>query len=476
MAETNGFRQLGDIGGPMNIGNGYRWNVPVLTYGFDKSFLDFFGTNGVAAVESAIQVFNDLPPASEIVITNYPLDSQEVNYQAEAQNLYDLKSATLTLLLEQVGLTQPARYIFAIHQWNPLFLTYPTENNWPNGTIPNYIVQRNFDPETFASSVYVNGSLYVGSTFYQVQDNYAGRFNIVVPNQANPLMPAFTAVADSGFSDTVSGLSPGISFAGLTEDDVGGLCYLLSTNNIAYETLLPNISSICTNFFVNGAWRPGVDKITFVRQPFDSLLCQFLPMTNQFTDTYITNGNVMHQQLERVITQPDFLFCAGDVNYGVPLIPFVDRTGTTNWVSNAALNGNPANGGPGIIRPQIKIVFNKLGHQLYGSSDQPATDAPFFWGSFDSSISAPIHYPQLQNVTNNFTVRLWLAMGSFPNRFQKNFDWLLTNSVGSVSLFQTSTNLTDWLTLFSVTNDGTTWFFENDNPPGSSRFYRVTAQ
>src|SRR5207248_1976102 len=27
MAQTNGYRQPGDIGGPMNIGEGYRWNV-----------------------------------------------------------------------------------------------------------------------------------------------------------------------------------------------------------------------------------------------------------------------------------------------------------------------------------------------------------------------------------------------------------------------------------------------------------------
>ena len=48
MQATNGVIQSGDIGGPMDIGSGYRWNVPVVTYGFDKSFLDYFGTNGVA--------------------------------------------------------------------------------------------------------------------------------------------------------------------------------------------------------------------------------------------------------------------------------------------------------------------------------------------------------------------------------------------------------------------------------------------
>ena len=45
-----------DVGGPMWISNGFRWNVPVVTYGFDQSFLNFFGSNGVAAVEGAIQL------------------------------------------------------------------------------------------------------------------------------------------------------------------------------------------------------------------------------------------------------------------------------------------------------------------------------------------------------------------------------------------------------------------------------------
>ena len=71
MQMTNGVINPGDIGGPMCISNGYRWNVPVVTYGFDQSFLNYFGSNGVAAVESAIQILNDLPPASQIALTNY---------------------------------------------------------------------------------------------------------------------------------------------------------------------------------------------------------------------------------------------------------------------------------------------------------------------------------------------------------------------------------------------------------------------
>ena len=45
-----------DIGGPMNLGEEYRWNVPIITYGFDEAFLNFFGTNGVLEVEKAIAI------------------------------------------------------------------------------------------------------------------------------------------------------------------------------------------------------------------------------------------------------------------------------------------------------------------------------------------------------------------------------------------------------------------------------------
>ena len=53
------------------------------------------------------------------------------------------------------------------------------------------------------------------------------------------------------------------------------------------------------------------------------------------------------------------------------------------------------------------------------------------------------------------------------------FQWPVTNSIGSVALFQTSSNLTNWVTLFSATNDGASWYFENVNPNPNHQFYRV---
>jgi len=451
MEETNGLRQPGDIGGPMDIASGYRWNVPVVTYGFDQSFLDFFGSNGVAAVESAIQILNSLPPASQVVLTNYPLDSQQFNFVADAQDLYDLKSETLSMLLEQMGLAQPTRYIFVLRQLNP-----------------EIVVERNFDPHTLGPSTYVNGTLYAPSTISQNGEND------ILPFAVDPLAPTYTAVADENW------VSGGF-YTGLTEDDAGGLCYLLSTNNIKYETLLPGVAGVGTNAnsFVNGAWRPGVDKITFIPHPEDSLSGAFLPTTNCFTDSYVTNGRLKQQQLARIISEPDLIFSAADVKEGVPVMPFFTRTGTTNWLNNATANGNTNGAGPGVIQPQVRIVFNKLGGQFSTAgniSDEEVFDGSQFWGSFDGSTNPPVIYPILQTGTNQLTVRMWLVMGTYPSWSTRSFVWNPTSAVGEQFTLQTSTNRIGWVSLFTLTNNGSIATYIVNNPASSSRFYRLVPQ
>jgi hypothetical protein len=149
MQLTNGYRQPADIGGPMNLNEEYRWNVPVLTYAFDASFLDYFGSNGVFAVEQAIQMLNDLPPASQLDPTNYPPEVTGVNYFAQALNLTDVKSKTLVALLEQLGLAQPTRHVSDVHDFA-----------FVNGIPIAQTVVRNFDPFSFAPTNWVNDTGY----------------------------------------------------------------------------------------------------------------------------------------------------------------------------------------------------------------------------------------------------------------------------------------------------------------------------
>jgi hypothetical protein len=159
---TNSYRAGWDVGGPMDIGEEYRWNVPVVTYGFDPSFIEYFGTDGIDAVEQAVQILNDLTAASLIDLTDFTTFPVHANRTAIAGNGCDLKSLTLALILEQMGLTQPTRSVFVLRLWDPVFLSFEEEWEWPSGTIPNNVVERNFDPETLASSHSVNGNWYTG--------------------------------------------------------------------------------------------------------------------------------------------------------------------------------------------------------------------------------------------------------------------------------------------------------------------------
>jgi hypothetical protein len=288
----------------------------------------------------------------------------------------------------------------------------------------------------------------------------------------------FPVSAQLGFYITwMAPLYTGLFFTGLTYDDAGGLRYLFSTNNINFETLLPGVAGTGTNTdnYVNGAWRPGMDKLTFVPQPLDSVSGAFTPMTNYFTDAYFTNGALQHQQLVRIISQPDFLFTAGSD---------WSRTGTTNWINIASLNGNTNGTGPGIIRPQVVICCPKMGRTFFSFQDplmfSPSEDAAQEFSktlaTFDNSntVSCVFPAPQTGNVSMTFRVKLW-PDGSSMTPF-KTIEWPSTSPAGTVFAMQTSTNLTAWHTLFVVTNNGSVCSYINTCPNSSSRFYRLIPQ
>jgi len=151
MDEAKSFRQPGlNIGVPMNFGDAYRWNVPAVTYGFDASFLEYFGSNGVAEVERAIDIFNRLPPASQLDPTDYPTQVIRVNSQAASQGLIDLKSVTMFLLVEHLGLAEPQRFTFCLR--NSVQMADGFQDS---------IIQRNFDPLTLQPSSNLNDTAFV---------------------------------------------------------------------------------------------------------------------------------------------------------------------------------------------------------------------------------------------------------------------------------------------------------------------------
>jgi len=463
ITEINGPVFLGEpalIGGPMLLGNGYRWNVPVVTYGFDQSFINYFGTNGVAAVTSAINLLNTLPPASQLVPANYPLDSQDINYAATSLTLADLKSTTLFLLLEHLGLAAPDQYAFNIREL--------TINN---GVVDAVVVQRNYDPVTHQPSAYVNGNLLAYDPVYFIQNGTAHGGLDIYPVSSSGL-------PDSTVADGLLSLGFGHFYSGLTADDVGGLAYLYSPNNINFEFLPPGVHAAGGGPLVNGALRRGVDKITFVPQPVDPVTGGFSPAANEFTDTYVTNSQTIQQLLVRVTTQPDFIFSATDL---VTTTAWFDRTGTTNWVNNAAWNGQPSGPGPGVIQSPVHIVFNKFGTVWESvatfSEDAPSENLPASlvrWGIFDGSTNAPVSFPTSSNRTNATPVRLTLML----NQQAVNYHWQITDTVNTNYWLETSTNLSgpgpvNWQPLFVVPINGSVSSYINENPVSARRFYQL---
>lgn len=403
------YRLFAAVGGPMNLGEEYRWNTPNIFYGFDESFLNYFGQRGVAEIEKAVKILNDLPPISQIRLEDYPTHSQRINFRAQAVQMFDLKSMALGVLVEQLGLADPTRFVFTLRtRWTPA-----------SGT--NYfVIQRNFDPVTFEPTTFINGQLWTYSTITEIDLGGLRAFPNSQP--VDPLIFAEPVATRLGF--TFQRFGTGSYYTGLTRDDIGGLRYLYRPENRNVEDAPPNTTSggifglgspwgpvLFTNLFTNIVatnvtigLRPGLDKITFRRVDFDSLVGQtFVSITNTYSDTMITNKLPIRSNVQRIITQPDILFSAADLTGDVPgggsdtanTTPVLLRDDTTRWVNNNNLNGLETLHGPGTITPPVRITFNKVGHIALNA--QPSflfESSPIFrWGSFDGSTNAPFLYP-----------------------------------------------------------------------------------
>jgi hypothetical protein len=460
------FPNQGDIGGPMAIGEEYRWNVPVLTYGFDQSFIDYFGQPGIDAVEQAIQVINQLPPASQMALTNYSENPIRYNFQAQEQGLLDLKSTTLSLLLEQLGLTSPTRYIWTLKKWDPAVM-----RAWRNPNaflfegfdeltledagwfIPDYCVKRNYDPFTTQESNYINGTLF---SFYVWLSDTNCTKGYINQYAVDPTMPTYTALADN-----VGGPGSGAISTGLSQDDAGGLRYLYSQTNIHVESLdefvFPAPGN--TNPFIRQAPRPGVDSINFVRHT-TNLIGGFSTMTNQFADRYFSNGIIMTQMVQRVTSRPDFLFSARDLgsrlNYynghpGGDISILTRNNDTAQWVNNSEINTNHGGAGPGTIRGSVNITFqipDKYATATGGSVYDPNQGfSAFRWGSFSDTTNVI----SFSNTQTNLTC-LTLSTKVISSNGTPTLECLVLGHQNASYRIESSTNLVDWTSAGSITN------------------------
>ena len=193
-----GYNPFGlDVGAPKNLGEEYRWNVPTITYGFDRAFVDYFGAPGVAAVDEAFRILNEVPPADQITLTNYTIDPRRVNYLAQPQELVDLKSTALSLVLKELGLAAPEMWTWALRAREVV-------TNGAGGLETNYtVINRNFDPGDLQVSAFVNSVRY----FYQIFDAAKGGDAFEYAVEPDTSIFAFSSVA--GFADTRTATLPG---------------------------------------------------------------------------------------------------------------------------------------------------------------------------------------------------------------------------------------------------------------------------
>jgi Putative Ig domain len=231
--------------GPKNISEGYRRNTPVIYYAFDGidgSFAKFFGVNGEQAVDQAFGILNALTNVDSYSrnLVEFPLRSQSQNYRATTLRLLDLKSTTLAVMMEQMGLADAIRYTWVLHNRYQL----PGANPACPANMDYLVTKRNFDImasplNQLQYSSYVNGELY---TYFIPRDNCGALPGppdtdaVEVP--ADPLVK--NAPVASGGEMAAGGLLTGFFYTGLTRDDVAGLRCLYSSTNFNTESAAPN--------------------------------------------------------------------------------------------------------------------------------------------------------------------------------------------------------------------------------------------
>ena len=405
-----------ELGATKNFGEGGRLNVPIITYAYDEAFLHYFGTKGEKAVDAAMAVLNAIPAASSVKLSKYLTQgNQQINYSAQALDMIDLKSGTLGLMLEHMGL------IGETHVWD---LRVRISEPAPPACAYDYLViNRSFDPDTFTPSPYVNGTLYN----YQIGDACPLAIQVAdaieQPSDAAKYGLLFTAVA------TKEGLNEGGYYLGLTRDDVGGLRFLYRKNNYNVEAL---DTEAVAGGAVSGSWEivsttntttttatgtgtaaatnnagvyGGVEKIRFVKVHYNAQLSTtFTPVVYHYKIPFVTNGLLYQLQVTRTVTAPDIIISAGDlIVTGNPLTyPTVNRGlsgGTAGYVVNGvtqtSAGGNTVSS---VFSPGLLITFNSVGPTVYNENpsylDQGTiVSSNFVWSSFDGSTNPPVIFP-----------------------------------------------------------------------------------
>ena len=265
------FNFTDDMGAPRDIKQFFRWNIPNLTYSFDASFVNFFGLDGINAVNEAFGVVNDffaptdgaysgvtaLDLVSHGFRSNY--NTTAVNVTAQNAQVMDVKSLVLGMLLNNMGIGNPHRHAYSINSVSTNLA----------GTQWNFnVLLRNWDPMTYTSSSNINN---VGYSYRLIHDSPPSVGVTIAPSvmdmeefTSDTSGNAFSAVASIAdafygntalfWTDTPTLYSFGVYYHKdnaiggqneprhtLTYDDAGGLKYLYRRNNFVFESLDPSV-------------------------------------------------------------------------------------------------------------------------------------------------------------------------------------------------------------------------------------------
>jgi hypothetical protein len=290
-----GYALIGDIGAPKNLGEEYRRNAPVYYYTVDANFLDYFGSNGVAEIDAAFNIYNNLNKVSSYSpeLSEFPLITERHSQLGEALFLINLRSEALWVITENMGLAEPERYLWTLHD----------RALAPNTTCPfgeyYLVIKRNFDP-VFGTSLdqlkptsYVNGTLY--SYFIREICQGPNPLGLAVPFAVDPTANIYSSVA-GGFGNFSPLSFYGLFFTGLTRDDVGGLRYLLRAKNMNVEHAGQNTLALVTNnipqLLVSSnlallSSQAYTNNAAALQALYPNL--QILATSNYFTNVFITN-------------------------------------------------------------------------------------------------------------------------------------------------------------------------------------------
>ncbi len=375
-----------DIGGPKNLVEEYRWNQPVLTYAFDPTFLNYFGTNGVNAVEEAFGIITNgfRGGVSTLNLNDFPLRGKRLNQRAATLGILDLKTYALGAILEEIGLASPERYTWTIRE-RSVTGTPPITNS--------LVIMRNFDPDDFKPTNYVNGVRY---TYTLIQTAVAPDQFDAVEFPVDPTKPFFTAAASivDGVSATGIGVTLGEYFSNLTRDDVGGLRYLYSPANLNVETTPTNALQFAID----------TTNIAFITN-FDLALLSSLSATSS------------PAQLEAYTNFPPGLIVNQSVAIGAKLV--TNSVITFTNLSSVFTNFN-----------NLTIVTNG---DLFTFSSFALTSAPAaFFAAFPiapvatSTNLVVTQVVQIVSITTNFNVSPWGAPGTLRPTLVTNFGTNLT--------------------------------------------------